>query len=47
MAMPGNVFALIFALVQHVTALCFQWQLAQLFLAAKAGGTGQCLLYLS
>jgi hypothetical protein len=30
----GNVFVLIFALVQHVAPLCLQWPLAQLFPAA-------------
>jgi hypothetical protein len=44
----GNVFVLIFVLVEHVAPLCLQWQLAQLFPAAGAGGImGQCSVYLS
>jgi hypothetical protein len=43
----GNVFVLIFTLVQHVAPLCLQWPLAQLFPAAWAGVLSQCSVYLS
>jgi hypothetical protein len=42
MAMPFD-----FDLVQHVAPLCLQWPLAQLFLAARDGGTGKGSVNLS
>jgi hypothetical protein len=33
--------------VQHVSPLCLQWLLAQLFPPAWTGSTGQCSIYLS
>jgi hypothetical protein len=42
MAMPLEYFGFDFALVKHVVPLCLQWQQAQLFLGAWAGGTALC-----
>jgi hypothetical protein len=47
MAISRECFGFDFALVLHVTLLWLQWPLAQLFLAAWAGDTGQCSVYLS
>jgi len=43
----GNVFVLIFDLVQHVAPFFLQRPLTQLLPAAWAGGTVQCSVYLS
>jgi len=47
MAMPRESFSFDFACVLHMAALCLQWPLAQLFLVAWSGVTGQCSDHLS